>query len=78
MKNIILIRNLCIGFRSQGNSKNVVHAISLDIPKGKTTAIVGESGSGKTVTAMSIMKLLPYPSSYHDTGEIIYNNQNIF
>ena len=77
MKNIISIRNLCIGFRSQGNSKNVVHAISLDIPKGKTTAIVGESGSGKTVTAMSIMKLLPYPSSYHDSGEIIYNNQNI-
>ena len=55
-------------------NQNVVKSISFDIPKGKTVALVGESGSGKTVTALSILKLLPYPSAFHDSGEIIYNN----
>ena len=48
-----------------------------DSPKGKTVAIVGESGSGKTVTALSILKLLPYPSAFHNSGEIIFNNTNL-
>ena len=60
------------------NKKNdVVHSISFDIPKGKTVALVGESGSGKTVTALSILKLLPYPSAYHKSGEISYQNKNL-
>ena len=61
MKNLIEINNLSVGFHSQGLKKNVVNSISFNIPKGKTVAIVGESGSGKTVTAMSILQLLPYP-----------------
>ena len=52
--------------------------ISFDIPKGKTVALVGESGSGKTVTALSILKLLPYPSAFHQTGEIYYNESIIY
>ena len=40
-------------------------------------ALVGESGSGKTVTALSILKLLPYPSAFHENGEIIYENKNL-
>jgi ABC-type uncharacterized transport system, duplicated ATPase component len=74
MKNLIEIKNLSIGFQSQLSKKNVVNSISFNIPKGKTVALVGESGSGKSVTAMSIVKLLPYPNAYHDSGEIIYNN----
>ena len=77
MEKIISIKNLSIGFQSQLNKKNVVHSISFDIPKGKTVALVGESGSGKTITALSILRLLPYPSAYHDTGRIIYKNNNI-
>ncbi len=38
--------------------------------KGETVALVGESGSGKSVTALSVMKLLPYPSASHPTGSI--------
>ena len=77
MNSLIEIKNLSVGFHSQGYSKNVVHSISFNIPKGKTIAIVGESGSGKTVTALSILKLLPYPSAYHESGEIIFNNDNL-
>jgi len=77
MENIISIKNLNIGFRTQNKKKDVVHSISFNIPKGKTVALVGESGSGKTVTALSILKLLPYPAAYHSSGEIIYKEQNI-
>ncbi len=77
MENILEIKNLNIGFNSQGIKQNIVNSISFNIPKGKTVALVGESGSGKTVTALSILKLLPYPSAYHDSGEIIYNKTNL-
>ena len=77
MNNIISIKNLSVGFQSQHNQLNVVNSISFDIPKGKTVALVGESGSGKTVTALSILKLLPYPSAFHDSGKIIYNNKDL-
>ena len=77
MQNILSIKKLKIGFKSQNEAKNVVHSISFDVPKGKTVALVGESGSGKTVTALSILKLLPYPSAYHESGEIIYQDKNL-
>ncbi len=73
MSNLITVKNLSIAF----NKKNkVVDNISFSIPKGKTVAIVGESGSGKTVTAMSILKLLPNSASY-PSGEILFKNNNI-
>ena len=77
MEKLIEIKNLSVGFKSQGLSKNVVHSISFNIPKGKTVAIVGESGSGKTVTALSILKLLSYPAAFHQSGKIIFNNKNL-
>ena len=77
MENIISIKNLSVGFKSQNKKENVVHSISLNIPKGKTVALVGESGSGKTVTALSILKLLPYPSAFHTSGAIIYEGKNL-
>ena len=77
MENLISIKNLSVGFRSQNKKNEVVHSISFDIPKGGTVALVGESGSGKTVTALSILKLLPYPNAYHSSGKIIYNEKNL-
>ena len=77
MTNIISVKNLSVGFQSNNKKSNVVHSISFDIPKGKTVALVGESGSGKTVTALSILKLLSYPSAYHESGEITYQNKNL-
>ena len=77
MNELIEIKKLSVGFHSQGQTINAVNSISFNIPKGKTVAIVGESGSGKTVTAMSILKLLPYPSAFHKSGKIIFNHQNL-
>jgi microcin C transport system ATP-binding protein len=77
MEKIISIKNLSVGFQTQNIKKNVVHSVSFDIPKGKTVALIGESGSGKTVTALSILRLLSYPSAYHDTGEVIYKDKNL-
>ena len=74
MSNIVSIKNLKISFKK---NQNVVDKINIDIPKGKTVAIVGESGSGKTLSALSILKLLPYPSAYHESGEITYQNKNL-
>ena len=77
MENVLKIKNLSIGFHSQNGKSEVVKSISFDIPKGKTVALVGESGSGKTITALSILKLLPYPTAFHSSGEIIYKNYNL-
>ena len=77
MENILTIKNLSVGFNYQNKKKNVVNSISFNIPRGKTVALIGESGSGKTVTALSILKLLPYPSAYHENGEIIYQEKNL-
>ena len=73
MESIISIKNLGIDFN---NENEVVKNINIEIIKGKTTAIVGESGSGKTVSALSILKLLPNNANIRN-GEIIFNNQNI-
>ena len=77
MNTLIDIKNLCVGFKTNQKKQNVVKSISFNIPKGKTVALVGESGSGKTVTALSILKLLPYPSAYHESGEINYQEKNL-
>ena len=77
MNNLVQIKKLSVGFQSMNKKSTVVKSISFEIPKGKTVALVGESGSGKTVTALSILKLLPYPAAFHDSGEIVYNNVNL-
>ncbi len=73
MNNIVSIKNLTISFK---NNKQVVNDANLDIPKGKTVAIVGESGSGKTLTALSVLKLLPAGAKI-DQGQIIFNTKNL-
>ncbi len=73
MNNIVSIKNLTISFK---NNKRVVNDANLDIPKGKTVAIVGESGSGKTLTALSVLKLLPAGAKI-DQGHIIFNTKDL-
>ena len=73
MEKIISISNLSIAFNKY---TNVVKNVNIDVVKGKTTAIVGESGSGKTLSALSILKLLPNGANIK-TGEIKYNNKNL-
>ncbi len=73
MEKLVSIKNLTISFKE---NKNVVNNINVDIPKGKTVAIVGESGSGKTLTALSILKLLPSNANINN-GSIIFNKKDL-
>lgn len=76
-ENLIEIRNLSVEFNTDNTIRRVVNNISFDIPKGQTVALVGESGSGKSVTAHSILRLLPYPTASNPTGTITYNNEDL-
>ncbi len=74
---LVDVKNLSVAFRSGPVVTNAVRNISFDIRKGETVALVGESGSGKSVTALSIMRLLPYPSASHPTGEIFFKGHDV-
>ena len=79
MKNdtLLSVKNLKTHF-SVGNSVvKAVDGISFDLEPGKTFAIVGESGSGKSITALSIMGLLPNNLESVDRGKILFNNQDL-
>lgn len=73
---LLTVSDLSIGFTADGGKKQVVNKVSFDVYKGKTIALVGESGSGKSITALSILGLLPYPVAYHSSGSIQYHNAN--
>ena len=51
--------------------------MSFAINKGETLALVGESGSGKSVSALSILKLLPYPSASHPSGSVLFKGEEL-
>ena len=74
---LVQVRDLSVAFRSGNNTNHAVKGVSFEVNKGETVALVGESGSGKTVSALSIMRLLPYPAASHPTGEIIYNGKDL-
>lgn len=70
---ILSVRNLKTEFEVEHGVVQVLDGVSFDVPKGKTLGIVGESGCGKSVTATSIMGLLPRPYGRVNGGEILYD-----
>jgi microcin C transport system ATP-binding protein len=74
---LVEVRNLAVRFSSGDSVVDAVKGVSFDIAKGATTALVGESGSGKTVSALSILRLLPYPAASHPSGEIRYQSRDL-
>jgi microcin C transport system ATP-binding protein len=73
---LLSVRDLSVAFRRGGHESVAVDRISFDIGKGEALALVGESGSGKSVTALSILKLLPYPAARHPSGAIVFKGQD--
>jgi microcin C transport system ATP-binding protein len=74
---LVDVRDLSVQFRSGGVAVDAVKGASFNIAKGEIVALVGESGSGKTVSALSILKLLPYPAVHHPTGQILFAGQDL-
>ncbi len=74
---ILSVENLQVAFTSSGKTATAVHGISFHINKGETVALVGESGSGKSVSALSILKLLPYPAASHPSGKIMFKGNDL-
>ncbi|MBO6900582.1 MAG: ABC transporter ATP-binding protein [Rhizobiaceae bacterium] len=76
-ESLLSVRDLSVAFRQEGKDALAVDRISFDIGKGETVALVGESGSGKSVSALSIVKLLPYPAASHPSGSIMFHGQDL-
>jgi microcin C transport system ATP-binding protein len=74
---LLQVTDLSVLFRQSGNEILAVDRVSFDIKKGETVALVGESGSGKSVTALSVMKLLPYPAASHPSGSIRFKGEEL-
>ena len=74
---LLTVRGLVSGFETDRGIIRAVDGISFEIEKGKTTGVVGESGCGKTVTAMSIVDLLPKPSGQVLEGSIKLNGKEL-
>lgn len=77
MEKILEVKDLHISFKTFFGEVEAVRGISFDVGKKETIAIVGESGCGKSVTANSIMQLLPMPPAFYKSGEIFFNGEDI-
>lgn len=76
MNNILEIKNLNLFFKGENSIHQALYDVNLFLEKGKIHSIVGESGCGKTMTAMSVIRLLP-KNAFIKNGEIIFNGENL-
>ncbi|OCW58083.1 ABC transporter ATP-binding protein [Hoeflea olei] len=74
---LLSVRDLSVAFHQGGDSQLAVDRVSFDIRRGETVALVGESGSGKSVSALSVLRLLPYPAASHPSGEIRFKGEDL-
>src|SRR5947199_856579 len=74
---LLEVKDLSVVFRQGARETLAVDRISFDIRPGETVALVGESGSGKSVSALSVMRLLPYPAASHPSGSIRFKGRDL-
>lgn len=76
-ENLLSIKNLSTHFYTELGLVKAVQDVSFDIPLGKTLAVVGESGCGKSVTALSVMRLIPWPPGKIVAGNITFDGESL-
>ncbi len=74
---LLSIADLEVSFRTGGEAVEAVRGVSLEVGRGDSVALVGESGSGKSVTALSVLRLLPYPQAWHPAGSIEFDGESL-
>ena len=74
---LLHVRDLSVAFHQPSGTSLAVDRISFEIKRGECVALVGESGSGKSVSALSVLKLLPYPTASHPTGSIHFKRREL-
>ena len=74
---LLQIRNLTTAFTTEEGHVRAVEDVSFDLHTGRTLGLVGESGCGKSVTALSIMRLLPRPAGRIEAGRILFKDTDI-
>jgi microcin C transport system ATP-binding protein len=74
---LLEVKNLSVNFGTGDDAVRAVRNVSFEIKRGETLAVVGESGSGKSVTALSILQLLPYPMANHPNGSIRFQGREL-
>ncbi|MEE8305589.1 MAG: ABC transporter ATP-binding protein [Candidatus Tectomicrobia bacterium] len=77
MAPLLQVDDLSVDFHTEYGTVHAAKHVSFAIERGETLALVGESGSGKSVTALSILQLLPYPTATHPTGSIRLEGQEL-
>jgi microcin C transport system ATP-binding protein len=76
-ESLLQVRDLSVTFGAGANAVEAVKHVNFDIARGETVALVGESGSGKSVTALSVLQLLPYPMARHPGGSIRFQGREL-
>jgi len=74
---LLTVEGLKVSFGREAREVKAVRGLSFDVMKGETVALVGESGSGKSVTALSVLQLLPYPLAWHAAGSIRFQDKEL-
>jgi microcin C transport system ATP-binding protein len=74
---LLEVTDLAVDFRQGDSVTHAVKGVSFSVNRGETLALVGESGSGKSVTALSILKLLPYPAASHPSGKVMFKGEDL-
>ncbi len=77
MSLLLEVRDLSVSFALGGRTVEAVRKVSFDVDRGESVALVGESGAGKSVTALSVLQLLPYPPAFHPGGSIRFEGQEL-
>lgn len=77
MEKLLEVKDLAVSFKTYFGEVEAVRGVSFHVNKGETVALVGESGCGKSVTASSIMQLLPMPPAFYKRGQILFEGEDI-